>query len=60
MVMVQKTQNLNSVSVDRIDPKIGYTMTNIRLVTYQANCAKLFGTDEQLFEFCRDVLTHLG
>lgn len=58
MVMVTGKQELNSVSVDRIDPTKPYTIDNIRLVTYQANCAKLFGTDEDLLEFCRRVISH--
>ena len=59
LVVLQGMQHLNSPSVDRIDREKGYTLDNIRLVTYQTNCARLFGTDEQLRSFCRDVLRHI-
>jgi hypothetical protein len=58
MLLRAGKQCLDSPSVDRTNPEEGYTMSNIRLVTYQANMAKAFGTDEQLREFCRAVLSH--
>jgi hypothetical protein len=48
--------SIHSVSVDRIDPAIGYHPGNVRLVTYQANAAKLMGTDADLIAFCKRLL----
>lgn len=53
------TPHLNSPSVDRIDRSVGYIIGNVRLITYQANCARLFGTDDDLRDFCMDVLNPL-
>lgn len=50
--------DLCSPSVDRIEPDKGYHVGNVRIVTLQANAAKLHGTDEQLIAFCRDLLRH--
>lgn len=47
---------LDSCSVDRIDQTGGYQLDNIRLVTYQVNCARLFGTDAELIDFCKRYL----
>lgn len=60
MVIRTGKAQLNSASVDRIEAKKGYVMSNVRLITYQANAAKLHGTDADLIEFCRHVLTHLA
>lgn len=49
----------DSLSVDRKNPQKGYTIRNVRLVTWQANAARGSGTDAQLLAFCRDVLSTL-
>lgn len=48
--------SLDSLSIDRKNQKKGYTIRNIRLVTWQANSARNSGSDAQLVAFCRDVL----
>ena len=55
LLMTPKPQ-LDSLSIDRIDPGRGYVLGNVRLITWQANAARLTGTDEDLRAFCRDVL----
>jgi hypothetical protein len=46
----------DSVSLDRIDPELGYTKRNVRFVTFQVNCAKGFYTDEEFYEMCANAL----
>lgn len=50
--------SLDAMPIDRKDQKKGYTIRNIRLVTWQANSARNSGTDPQLVSFCRDVLRY--
>lgn len=44
------------VSVDRIEAGLPYTISNLRLVTWQANAARGAWTDAQLLSFCKDVV----
>lgn len=53
---ISRRVTLNTLSVDRIDKDKGYVPGNIRLVTFQANNARVQGSDEELFDFCRAVL----
>jgi len=46
----------DSLSLDRIEPSLGYVPGNIRLVTYQANMARGPYPDDELFAFCEAVL----
>ncbi len=46
-----------SPSLDRINPKIGYTEFNSRLVTWIYNRAKGSGTDEDVINFSRGVIS---
>lgn len=50
--------SLDALSIDRKNQKKGYTIRNVRLVTWQANSARNAGTDAQLVAFCRDVLKY--
>lgn len=43
-------------SLDRIDPKKGYTMDNVRVITTQANVARNQWGDDLLVQFAKDVL----
>ena len=56
LAITSEYRNLDALSVDRIDGLLGYVIGNVRLITHQANCARSFGTDEQLLEFCKDVI----
>jgi len=60
LLMVTDTNNLDSLSVDRIDCSKGYIRGNVQLLTRQANSAKMTGTGEELLEFCRDVVRTIG
>ena len=44
-----------SPSLDRIDPKKGYTPDNVRIVCWQVNLARNNYGDEALFEMCRAI-----
>jgi len=49
---------LDAPSLDRIDPIGGYVANNVRIVTFQANSARMNGTDADLLAFCRAVLAY--
>lgn len=59
MVLRPGKQHLMSASVDRINCKKGYTLSNVRFVTVQVNSAKLFGTDDELIAMCKAVLINM-
>jgi len=44
-----------SPSLDRIDPKKGYTPDNVRIVCWQVNLARNSYGDEALYEMCRAI-----
>lgn len=46
----------NSVSIDRIDPNLGYTPDNIMVMSYLANSMKQDATPEELRMFAKWVL----
>jgi len=48
--------NKNTISLDRVEPELGYTKGNVRFVTFQVNCAKGFYTDEEFYEMCSNAL----
>ena len=48
--------NKDTVSIDRIQPDLGYTKGNVRLVTYHTNVALSEFGDQALFELCSDIL----
>lgn len=45
-----------SPSIDRVDPKKGYTVDNCQLVIWMYNAAKGQGTDDDVKYFCKKVL----
>lgn len=47
--------NPNTASLDRIIPELGYVKGNVRLVTWQVNCAVSEYGFEKFSELCRDV-----
>lgn len=44
-----------SPSVDRLDPKKGYTRNNVRVISYRANTIKNDATPEELEQILRYV-----
>ena len=54
----QAGQQRDTLSIDRIEAGQGYVAGNIRLVTYQVNMARGQFSDDDLVQFCRDVLAH--
>ena len=50
----------NSMSIDRIDSNKGYVPGNVRIITAMANTAKGRWTDEELINFCKQVVKHNG
>ncbi len=45
-----------SISIDRIDPSLGYSFGNIRLVCYQVNTFRGRWTDEQMLAMARAIV----
>ena len=45
-------------SLDRINPKHGYTKGNVRYVSVIANIARSTFSDDQLIEFCMRVIEY--
>lgn len=48
--------NPNGPSFDRIDSSLGYTLDNVRFVTYHVNTALSSFGDEALISLCKDIL----
>ena len=46
----------NAPSVDRVVPELGYIKGNVRLVTFQVNCAKGLYSDEEFYKMCELAL----
>lgn len=44
------------ISIDKIDPSIGYLKGNVRLICTMANVAKGRWSDTELLEFCQSVM----
>ena len=42
-----------TTTLDRIEPKKGYVIGNVRLICFIANNAKYTFTDEELRDFCK-------
>lgn len=48
-----------SVSLDRIDQKVGYAIGNVRLVCYQVNTFRGRWSDEQMFSMALSILANM-
>lgn len=46
-----------SVSIDRVNPELGYVPGNIRLVLLAVNSLKGSGTEEEMMTICRAILS---
>ena len=47
-----------NVSIDRIDPNIEYILTNIQLVCWRVNLIKHTMTEDELYWWCKNIVTH--
>lgn len=54
--MSSNGRGLDRISIDRIEGNKGYISGNVRFVTWQANSARLHGSDVELIQFCHDVI----
>ena len=58
--MTLEAGKLNTVSIERIDSKIGYTKDNTILVCQAINRMKSDFGFEDFYELCRDVADFMG
>ena len=47
-----------NVSIDRIDPNIEYVLPNIQLVCWRVNLIKHTMTEDELYWWCKNIVTH--
>lgn len=50
--------NLDSISIDRINHKGGYTKDNVRVVLNQVNIFRSSGSDERMYKVAEELLKH--
>jgi hypothetical protein len=60
MRVAGKTLHSDCASIDKINPKKGYTIKNVRFVTWQSNSARGHWGDNKMLQFCLDVVHHMG
>jgi hypothetical protein len=53
-----KNRSPYAPSIDKIDPKKGYTKDNIQIVCWWYNSAKSIFTDDEVLKLCKAVITH--
>jgi hypothetical protein len=58
--MTLESGKINTVSIERIDSKVGYTSQNTILVCQAINRMKSDFKYEQFYYLCRDVALFLG
>jgi hypothetical protein len=49
----------DSPTLDRIDPKKGYTKGNVRVISYKANVMKNDATLDTMKTFCKNILSYM-
>lgn len=49
-----------NISIDRINPDLGYTKDNVRLTTKWANVMRNDSTDEELLQKCMAIVAHMS
>jgi hypothetical protein len=54
--LIHEIGNIDSPSIDRIDSRLGYTKSNIQIVSAAVNKAKMDMSDEDFVEMCRQVV----
>lgn len=53
-----KDRGFQSPSIDKINPKLGYTIDNTQFVCWWYNVSKQTFTDEEVLNLCKMVITH--
>ncbi len=51
-----KARGPDTMSLDRLDPRVGYIPSNVVLCTYLTNTTKQDRTEKEFYEYCREVL----
>lgn len=51
---------INSPALDRINPKIGYTKNNVRVISHLANMMKSCATEQEMVTFAKWVLSEFS
>lgn len=59
-LMTLKAGQLNTVSIERIDSNVGYTLENTILVCQAINRMKSNFEFDEFYDLCRDVAKYLG
>jgi hypothetical protein len=49
-----------NISIDRINPKKGYIIGNVRLVCRHVNMMRSNLTDKELYKFCKEIVNNYG
>jgi hypothetical protein len=56
---VERNNNLNSPSIDKIIPELGYVKGNVRVISRKANMMKLNCNFEELKTFSKNILKYI-
>lgn len=51
-------KHMDTPSVDRIIPELGYVKGNIQIVCFWYNVTKLCWTEAEVYQMCRNVVEH--
>jgi len=54
------TSRATVCSLDKIDPKLGYVVGNVEVISHQANSMKQWASREELLRFSKYVLERFG
>lgn len=55
----RKGFQMNSASIDKIDPNLGYIKGNIQIISMKANAMKYSATEDELIKFCTNILKQI-
>lgn len=50
---------MNSISIDKIIPELGYIKGNIQIISMKANAMKYSATKDELIKFCTNILKQI-
>lgn len=51
---------MNSASIDKIIPELGYIKGNVQVISMKANAMKYSATKEELVQFCTNILKQIN